>query len=264
MFKDKVFLSSFFVIFIFIFLIYCLPFLPSNQISIVENDDQLTLKLKSANQIYLYESPHEKLKIYRTNLYNEDPLKWWNFIKEVDLKSEIIIIGNKNNNIVDARGVKTVFVKIFGGKGDDVLLGARLNDVIHGNGGNDLIVGCFGSDDLYGESGDDVIFGDEIDEGFAFRNEEKDEDYFGKCNIRSFYMRHFSDDWFSNIENDASVPVKLNNKVKPDNNSYKPYIKYDEMAKSATVFIAMDENEAKMLEKLEEIRKKSTINSSQK
>ena len=65
--------------------------------------------------------------------------------------------GDKNDRIdVTKFSGKT---KLFGGAGDDELLGGRAADVIDGGAGNDLINGGDGADVINGGGGDDVAIG---------------------------------------------------------------------------------------------------------
>ena len=48
---------------------------------------------------------------------------------------------------------------LYGGEGDDVLIGGGGNDQLFGGAGDDLLFGGSGSDRLFGGEGDDVIFG---------------------------------------------------------------------------------------------------------
>lgn len=209
-FRDKLFLFSFLIFSTLVVLVYGLPYLPCNQISIKEFKDSLIINLKNANQIYLYETFDKKLTIYRSDLYNEKPLKWWNLIKTMDLKPKTIIVGNEKNNIIDLRGIKTAQVSLFGGDGNDILLGTRNDDIIHGENGNDLIAGCFGSDNIYGESGDDIIFGDDIDQDEQIGFGPNDKDYFGSCNLRFLNTKISSNnEWYAKIQNNSDIKIKM-------------------------------------------------------
>jgi Ca2+-binding RTX toxin-like protein len=59
-------------------------------------------------------------------------------------------------------------VELFGGKGNDRLLGSRFNDVLSGcdgdddlfgGKGNDMIIGGMGKDELHSRFGDDMLIG---------------------------------------------------------------------------------------------------------
>lgn len=50
--------------------------------------------------------------------------------------------------------------RLFGGDGDDILLGMSGNDLLHGEGGDDVISGWEGADALHGGGGDDLMAGD--------------------------------------------------------------------------------------------------------
>ena len=49
--------------------------------------------------------------------------------------------------------------RIFGGNGDDFVVGMRGVDEIHGDNGNDIVIGGPANDVLFGDNGDDFIFG---------------------------------------------------------------------------------------------------------
>jgi hypothetical protein len=49
---------------------------------------------------------------------------------------------------------------VYGGPGDDVIVGNGLDNVIYGNGGNDIICGGGGDDKLDGGAGLDVVWGE--------------------------------------------------------------------------------------------------------
>ena len=62
------------------------------------------------------------------------------------------------NDIVDMSG--TIDANIFGGDGDDYLIGSPLADFIDGGRGNDTLIGLGGVDVFYGGEGDDILDGD--------------------------------------------------------------------------------------------------------
>jgi hypothetical protein len=51
-------------------------------------------------------------------------------------------------------------VLVYGGDGNDFIIGTRVNDELHGGAGNDTIRGHRGDDLIFGDDGDDVLIGD--------------------------------------------------------------------------------------------------------
>ncbi|MBJ7264751.1 MAG: type I secretion C-terminal target domain-containing protein, partial [Burkholderiaceae bacterium] len=48
---------------------------------------------------------------------------------------------------------------LYGGKGDDIILGQGGNDTLYGDEGNDILYGGAGNDTLYGGTGNDTLYG---------------------------------------------------------------------------------------------------------
>lgn len=48
---------------------------------------------------------------------------------------------------------------LYGGAGDDILIGGSGNDVLHGGTGDDILMGGHGNDTLHGGDGNDILFG---------------------------------------------------------------------------------------------------------
>jgi len=82
----------------------------------------------------------------------------------------LLIFGSDGNNVIDASGFSRegVVIRIFGGGGNDLLLGSRFNDsldggdgndTLNGGGGNDTLLGGNGNDGLSGYTGNDQLFG---------------------------------------------------------------------------------------------------------
>lgn len=69
-----------------------------------------------------------------------------------------IVDAGAGNDIVDMSG--TIDANIFGGDGDDYLIGSPLADFIDGGRGNDTLIGLGGADVLYGGEGNDILDGD--------------------------------------------------------------------------------------------------------
>ncbi|MDH3308667.1 MAG: hypothetical protein OEO77_14270, partial [Acidimicrobiia bacterium] len=72
---------------------------------------------------------------------------------------------NAGNDVIDASALfagltaaelPTVGVTIYGGEGDDIILGSQTGDHLAGGSGNDLILGQRGTDHIYGDSGINV------------------------------------------------------------------------------------------------------------
>jgi uncharacterized delta-60 repeat protein len=81
--------------------------------------------------------------------------------------SRVRVCGEDGNDVINAENAK-VRMELFGGRGNDQIIGGKLNDVlcggdgndtIFGRGGNDLVCGGAGSDDLHGVAGDDLLVG---------------------------------------------------------------------------------------------------------
>jgi Ca2+-binding RTX toxin-like protein len=49
---------------------------------------------------------------------------------------------------------------VYGGAGNDILIGNEADNILLGNAGRDILVGGYGSDIVYGGSGDDILIGD--------------------------------------------------------------------------------------------------------
>ncbi len=93
------------------------------------------------------------------------------FMAELDgaVRNEFILIGNSavdgrvilyglagDDRLVAALGVS---VEIYGGDGNDILIGNSANDLLYGENGDDLLSGGAGSDVLLGGAGRDVLIG---------------------------------------------------------------------------------------------------------
>ncbi len=66
--------------------------------------------------------------------------------------------GNDSIRLDEANGPLPA-AQLFGGSGNDTLVGGSGNDALHGQDGNDTLSGGAGADFLLGQSGDDVMFG---------------------------------------------------------------------------------------------------------
>ena len=82
-----------------------------------------------------------------------------------------VSIGSHNNRTIQTvlAGQAANFENVFGGSGDDVIIGNERNNRLQGNGGNDLLVGDLGNDlleggtgvnSLHGGDGGDTLVGD--------------------------------------------------------------------------------------------------------
>ncbi|MGB7156510.1 MAG: PKD domain-containing protein, partial [Tepidisphaeraceae bacterium] len=81
--------------------------------------------------------------------------------------TRVIVNGGDGNDVIDASGLN-VPVALFGGAGNDLLVGGDVSDILSGGAGNDhlfggrgndLIVGGAGKDDLHSWRGNDVLVG---------------------------------------------------------------------------------------------------------
>ena len=61
--------------------------------------------------------------------------------------------------LLNAVGIKSYTIALFGGDGKDTLIGGKGNDFIVGNAGNDTINGGDGNDSIYGNAGNDSLVG---------------------------------------------------------------------------------------------------------
>ena len=67
--------------------------------------------------------------------------------------------GNWVCNILNLRVAEGWVENVYGGDGDDTIVGSGWHNVLAGGGGRDDIFGMGGNDQLYGEAGDDVLHG---------------------------------------------------------------------------------------------------------
>ena len=63
--------------------------------------------------------------------------------------------GAGNDSIYGSQGADT----LIGGNGNDSLLGGQQDDILSGGGGNDTLIGSAGSDALFGGAGNDLLLG---------------------------------------------------------------------------------------------------------
>ena len=70
-----------------------------------------------------------------------------------------VLTGGSSLNTLNASGFTRGAVTLFGGGGNDVLMGTNFNDSLNGQAGNDQFVGGGGNDMLTGELGNDVFDG---------------------------------------------------------------------------------------------------------
>jgi Ca2+-binding RTX toxin-like protein len=70
------------------------------------------------------------------------------------------LAGGEGQNRLDASLFTRGAVSLFGGAGNDVLIGSVLGDLLDGQAGNDQLIGSEGDDDLRGDLGDDSIYGE--------------------------------------------------------------------------------------------------------
>lgn len=74
--------------------------------------------------------------------------------------SSIMVKGLDGNDRIDAFGMNLPCT-IYGGKGDDFIIGSGVADVLFGEDGNDRLFGKYGNDTLYGGDGNDLLFGNQ-------------------------------------------------------------------------------------------------------
>lgn len=130
--------------------------------------------LTNLGDVYLLQTRDKKIEVYSIDkpmLFSEPDLDESRLIKTVKLKPVTVLVGNKNDNYIDARGISSSKLYIYGVSGDDVLVGGLLDDYIRGGAGTDLMIGCYGGDNL--ASGDDfeVLIGGDLsdeDDGKSF------------------------------------------------------------------------------------------------
>jgi Ca2+-binding RTX toxin-like protein len=79
----------------------------------------------------------------------------------VDLTSDVFL-AMMDNRIVSTGGVGQAanLENVFGGHGNDFIVGHAANNLILGNGGDDIIYGGDGNDQLEGGAGNDMLFGE--------------------------------------------------------------------------------------------------------
>ena len=71
----------------------------------------------------------------------------------------VVITGGPGNNRFDASARTVGGVSLFGGGGNDTLIGTAFGDALDGQGGNDSLVGGDGDDVLLGGAGNDTLRG---------------------------------------------------------------------------------------------------------
>lgn len=71
----------------------------------------------------------------------------------------LTVAGKGGNDTIDCSAYLAGGLTIYGGPGDDLLIGSSAADVIYGQAGNDVIDAEDGNDVIHGSSGDDDVFG---------------------------------------------------------------------------------------------------------
>lgn len=71
--------------------------------------------------------------------------------------TRVVVDAGAGSDVIDARGMNFP-VALFGGAGDDYLVGGRGNDILAGGAGDDLLSGSFGNDLMVGGAGRDTLF----------------------------------------------------------------------------------------------------------
>lgn len=186
--------------------------------------------LFNLDKVYLYQTPDQKIEIYKSNIYLKPDLSKSNLIKTIKLKPLTFVFGNNKDNYIDARGISSSMLYIFGLDGDDVLIGGASDDLIRGGGGTDLMIGCLGGDDL--ATGDDyeVLIGDDLSED-DYRDFEPikngcDLNNLSKTLINQSELGSMSKNkpWYFNIALDLNRVLSIT-----DNKGIRREIKYNSM-----------------------------------
>ncbi len=88
-----------------------------------------------------------------------DQLEFSSLTTSVNLNlASIAVQGVHANRTIQLNSTNT-FEFVYGGSGDDVLLGNTANNIMLGGNGNDILVGNSGNDQLFGGSGRDILIG---------------------------------------------------------------------------------------------------------
>ncbi len=70
---------------------------------------------------------------------------------------KIVAYGGEGDDTIDLSGVTGIETEIYGGLGNDTIIGGQGRNVIYGGEGDDRLVGGTSRDELYGEEGLDVL-----------------------------------------------------------------------------------------------------------
>ncbi|MEH2022998.1 DUF4347 domain-containing protein [Nostoc sp.] len=71
----------------------------------------------------------------------------------------VTLTGGISNNTLDASSFTIGSVYLYGGNGNDSLVGGSNNDYLYGQNDSDRLIGNAGNDYLYGGAGDDILIG---------------------------------------------------------------------------------------------------------
>ncbi len=71
----------------------------------------------------------------------------------------VTLTGGISNNTLNASSFTIASVYLYGGNGNDSLLGGSNNDYLYGQNDSDRLIGNAGNDYLYGGAGDDILIG---------------------------------------------------------------------------------------------------------
>ncbi|MEH2078866.1 MAG: hypothetical protein V7K89_02270 [Nostoc sp.] len=71
----------------------------------------------------------------------------------------VTLTGGISNNTLNASSFTIASVYLYGGNGNDSLLGSSNNDYLYGQNDSDRLIGNAGNDHLYGGAGDDILIG---------------------------------------------------------------------------------------------------------
>jgi Ca2+-binding RTX toxin-like protein len=119
---------------------------PGNWLTLngTNHDDHITLG---------FTADHSKLDVGIDGKHQQYPL---------GVIARVIIYGKKGNDFIlidETNGKILGGIEMYGGEGDDTLIGGSGPDAEMGNNGNDLLIGGAGDDGLNGGNGSDTLIG---------------------------------------------------------------------------------------------------------
>ncbi|MEA1998982.1 MAG: hypothetical protein U9N61_06635, partial [Euryarchaeota archaeon] len=134
--------------------------------SSVDESGVLTVTSDAADQIKIWCSDGKVwVNGYQPGGYGSPEVDCFNIRK-------IIVKGGPGNNLIDLSDITCADfpvldegnVEIYGGAGDDEMIGSEFCDAMFGGDGNDFMVGGDGDDDQNGGAGNDFMVGDDGDD----------------------------------------------------------------------------------------------------